>query len=229
MDLIRLDLEDIFPPIEQQEQEDKEGESGSVLERQLAMAREVVLYLEDLLPEVQKVASGPLKRSARLDVLGVALLEVNRFLALRLSGLIDTSQMSNKESLVLGDLHGMVAWLTDYKLVLSDIYCPPLSPALSDTLSQSGSLSLHQASSSDTSLSPSFFPLFAFIPELCQWYVEGVPTGCEGATKHIKEHVAKVKRKIPTVAFFFPARISCILLHSRKNLCLFLFTYTDLR
>ena len=60
------------------------------------MAREVVDYLEDMLPEVQKVLSGNHKRPARLDVLAVAMVEINGFLSLRLTTLVDPSVMSTQ-------------------------------------------------------------------------------------------------------------------------------------
>ena len=139
------------------------------LEKKLRMAREVADYLEDMLPEVQKVPSGSLKRPARLDVLAAAMIEVNSFLVERLAAIVDPACMDTS-TLNLGDLHVMIGWLTDYKL-----YCPPVTPG---------------------GPSPSAFPLFQLLPALCQWYVEGVPgTSCEGAAKHIKGHVLKVRRK----------------------------------
>ena len=158
------------------EEEEAEFET---LEKKLSMARDVVDYLEDMLPEVQKVPTGNLKRPARLDVLAVAMIEINKFLTLRLTPLVDPSVMDTS-NITLGDLHGIIGWLTYYKLVLSDIYCPPVKAG---------------------DASPSTFPLFHLIPDLCQWYVEGVPgTTCEGAAKHIKGHVLKVFHQVSSAA-----------------------------
>lgn len=169
--LIRDDIEDIFPLRPPEDCTEEEEVAFPTAAKQLQMAREVVDYLEDMLPEVQKVLSGNHKRPARLDVLAVAMIEINSFLALRLTTLVDPSVM-NTQGITLGDLHVMIGWLTHYKLVLSDIYCPPAKPG---------------------DPSPSTFPLFQVIPDLCQWFVEGVPrTTCEGAAKHIKGHVSKV-------------------------------------
>jgi hypothetical protein len=171
VELVRQDVEDIFPARPPEHCSDEEAAAFASLEKQLLLAKEVVEYLEDMLPEVQKVPSGGQKRPARLDVLAAAMTEINAFLTLRLTRQLDPAAMAT-EGLLLGDLHGMIAWLTDYKLALSDIYCPPPAPGAP---------------------SPAAFPLFAAIPELCQWYVEGIPgSSCEGAAKHIKGHVLKV-------------------------------------
>jgi hypothetical protein len=167
-------MEDIFPLTPKEDCTEEEELEFNTTEKKLSMAREAADYLEDMLPEVQKVASGAMKRPARLDVLAVAMIEINTFLTLRLTTLCDPAVMDTR-NITLGDLHVMIGWLTYYKLVLSDIYCPPVKVG---------------------EASPSAFPLFQVLPDLCQWYVEGVPgTTCEGAAKHIKGHVLKVRMK----------------------------------
>ena len=79
--LVREDIEDIFPLQPKEDSTEEEEIAFPTPANQLRMAREVVDYLEDMLPEVQKIPDGKFKRPARLDVLAVAMIEIGQFIS----------------------------------------------------------------------------------------------------------------------------------------------------
>lgn len=119
---IRDDLEEMYPLTTSEAY----GEF-STLKQHLTCANDLVEYLREFLPEVQKTADRP----ARYDILAVMMTLVNAALEDRLGPILSTAVQSEPtadddisvrhdllEWATLGDLHYLIDWLTRYQSTL---------------------------------------------------------------------------------------------------------------
>lgn len=176
---IRADLDSMYP-----DPSSVEEEMG--IRAHLDCANEVVGYLTDFVPEVQRCDARP----ARYDILALMLTEVNTFLTKRLLTFLPTNDNERDRSELienanLGDLHAILDWITRYQTTLRGIRCPVYTNGVS---AKTASMIL-----STKYLTPKQCNVFDTIPMICRLYVYGGSTGAKGgAAHHLYDHCIKV-------------------------------------
>jgi hypothetical protein len=162
-------------------------EDTLTIRQHLDCANEVVGYLTDFVPEVQRCD----RRPARFDILAMMLTIVNNFLGQRLCTFLSISDETEERSQLvefanLGDLHAILDWLTRYQSTLKGIRCPVLNAK--DPIPSPATTIL-----STKYLTPKQCILFDAIPGICRLYAYGGSLGAKGgASVHLYDHCVKV-------------------------------------
>lgn len=179
---VREQLEELYP----------EDETMTIREH-VDGAGQLLSYLNDLVPEVQKCA----RRPARYDVLALTMTLVNDVISKRFFTFLPNSFQAEKDNYErsellelasLGDLHVIIDWLTNYQKKLKMIRCPVYNQR--DT---SNPPITAAACLSTTYLTPKSCEAFDVLPVVCKLYVYGGSTGAKGgAAAHLYDHCMKV-------------------------------------
>lgn len=177
-DIIRTDLADCYP--------DPSTMEEITLRKHLEFASELVGYMTDFVPEIQRCESRP----ARYDILALMMTEVNNLLQERFSSFLQVEENDRSEYIEmanLGDLHALIDWLTRYQVTLRGIRCPVYSG------DNAANASTAAAVLSVSHLNPKQCSAFDAVPNLCRLYVFGGSTGAKGgAAAHLYDHCIKV-------------------------------------
>jgi len=188
---ITEDLDEMYPP----SHSEAYAEMTS-LKQHLACATELAEYLKEFVPEVQKCESRP----ARYDILAVMMALVNDALKDRLQPVLSTaagpaegadSDVFVRHDLLewasLGDLLGLVDWLTRYQHSLARIVCPVRLRNKEEGVEDAAK------NRSSAASNPKSCCLFDYIGPICGLYVHGGTLGAKaGAAAHLYEHCRKV-------------------------------------
>ena len=179
---IEDDMLDMYPP--------SNTRPDMTIKEHLDCAQEVVLYLQEFIPEIQRSEEQP---HTRYDILAVMLTLVNRTLAARLNQVIlpiPTAEGGEErhplfENASLGDLHNLIDWITRYQVSLRGIKCPVSN---TDAVTTTAVSKL-----SGSFKTPKTCGLFDLLPRICTLYVHGGSTGSKGgANAHLYDHCIKV-------------------------------------